>query len=96
MSAIADEIRDTLDEINPDAIIWDGFDEALIGIGERCGLGPVAIYDRETMVEILSEEMTVDEADEYLEFNVIGAYVGEYTPIIVYVLRRDMGKEVFV
>jgi hypothetical protein len=94
MSAIAEEIRDTLSEGNPDAIVWDGFDEALIGIGERCGLGPVAIYDHEAMVEILMEDMTVDDAHEYLQYNVIGAYVGEYTPIVVYVMRRDMSKEV--
>jgi hypothetical protein len=89
VSAIAEEIRDSLSEMNEEALVWDGFDEALIGFGQRCGMGPVAVYDYEKMVEILMEDMTVDEAHEYLEYNVLGAYIGEYTPIIVNVMRRD-------
>jgi hypothetical protein len=87
VSAIAEEIRDSLSEMNEEALVWDGFDEALIGFGQRCGMGPVAVYDYEKMVEILMEDMTVDEAHEYLEYNVLGAYIGEYTPIIVNVMR---------
>jgi hypothetical protein len=94
VSAIAAEIRDSLSEMNEEALVWDGFDEALIGYGQRCGLESVAIYDYEKMIEILMEDMTVDEAHEYLEYNVLGAFIGEYTPIIVNVMRRDMSKEV--
>jgi hypothetical protein len=94
MSAIAEEIRDELSEMNDEALVWDGFDEALIGYGQRCGLEAVAIYDYEKMIEILMKDMTVDEAREYFEYNIAGAFIGEYTPIIVNVMRRDMSEEV--
>ena len=39
------------------------------------------IYDYEKMIEVLMQDMTQDEAMEYFDFNILGAYVGEYTPI---------------
>jgi hypothetical protein len=43
----------------------------------------VVAYDTTKIVEILSRSMTVDEAYEYFEFNILGAYVGERTPMFV-------------
>lgn len=69
----------------PDAEILkaDGFDDAVIGINEET---MKLVYSVEKCVEIL---MAVDgmehwEAREYLDFNSIGAYVGELTPIWLY------------
>jgi hypothetical protein len=61
----------------------DGFDEAIIGVAERIGMEPVVAYDTNKIIEILSREMTEDEAVEYFEFNILGAYVGERTPIFI-------------
>ena len=33
--------------------------------------------------------MTEHEADEYMEFNVIGAYVGIYTPVFVNLIEKE-------
>mgnify|MGYP000703772015 CR=1 FL=1 len=77
------DILERLAEWNPEAVLWDGLDEAVVGIGGRVNLGPVAIYDREKCIKILAgQEMSWEEAEEYFSFNVEGAYVGEYTPII--------------
>ena len=64
----------------------DGFDEAIIGIAQRCGSEDVLAYDAEKCVEILVEkdDMTQEEAMDYFLFNVSGAYVGEGTPIFVW------------
>jgi len=59
------------------------FDEAIIGVSERIGNEPVVAYDTTKIVEILSRSMTVDEAYEYFEFNILGAYVGEKTPVFI-------------
>ena len=57
----------------------DGFDDALIGC--TYGANVVAVYDIDKMIEILIEEgLDSDEAAEFLDFNVVGAYVGEKTP----------------
>jgi hypothetical protein len=79
---------DELAELNPDALLADGFEAALIGY---TNINPVrAVYDTEKCLLILVEQgMTVDEAFEYLGFNVFGAYVGENGPLFVTV-RNDM------
>jgi hypothetical protein len=56
----------------------DGFDDAIIGIEET---SMRLIYSISKCIEILSKDMTEEEAIEYFEFNVNGAYVGEKTPI---------------
>ena len=35
------------------------------------------------MIEQLAEDMTHEEAEEYFEFNIAGAYVGENTPTYI-------------
>ena len=63
----------------------DSFDEAIIGVGRRCGQPNIVVYDAEKCREILRKEMQLDptDADEYFEFNVVGAWMGEDTPIFV-------------
>ena len=74
-------MRDLLAEFNEDMLFADGFDGALIGCGERMGV-TVALYSITTCIEILvSDGMTEDEAIEYFDYNVLGAYMGENTPM---------------
>ena len=62
----------------------DGYDEAFIGIGWRFHDGPVAVYDRQKMIEIIMEEgSSLEDAMEHFEFNIIGGWVGEFTPMFV-------------
>tara|TARA_R100000426_G_scaffold81632_1_gene59638 strand:- start:274 stop:513 length:240 start_codon:yes stop_codon:yes gene_type:complete len=64
---------------------WDGFDNAIIGVGERNNTDSMIVYDYDKMINILvtRDSMTHEEAEEYLDFNVIGAWIGDTTPIIV-------------
>jgi hypothetical protein len=57
----------------------DGFDDAVIGIDTD---SMRLIYSVQKCIEVLREE-GMDEIDavEYFEYNVLGAYVGEKTPI---------------
>ena len=68
------------------AMIADGFDNAILGIAERCGDDNVLAYDAAKCIEILVEEhdMSHEEAVEYFSFNVSGAYIGKGTPIFVW------------
>lgn len=59
------------------------FDEAIIGVAERIGQEPVVAYDTTKVVEILSRSMSVDEAYEYFDYNILGAYVGDKTPLFI-------------
>jgi len=64
----------------------DGFDDAVIGVAERCSHGSVIVYDFDKCVEILMERdgMTDDDAMEHMSYNVTGAYVGEGTPFFLH------------
>lgn len=59
------------------------FDEAIIGVAERIGQEPAVAYDTTKVVEILSRSMSVDEAYEYFDYNILGAYVGDKTPLFI-------------
>ena len=66
-----------------DLLLADGFDAAFVGVGRRSSRPDVAVYDVAKMVEVLTvaNGMPFEDAVEYLEFNVFGAWVGEQTPI---------------
>jgi hypothetical protein len=81
-------IKDHLAEINPDAILYDGCDDALIGTATRVGLPTLACYDYDLLVESFMKDrdglqgMDDVEAMEWVEFNIVGAFLGPHTPII--------------
>jgi hypothetical protein len=77
------EIKEFLEEENPEALFADGFDEALIGISRRCGQPSLAVYSISKCLEILEREMTPLDAEGYFEFNVVGAWLGPNTPIFL-------------
>ncbi len=56
----------------------DGFDDAIIGID---GQSSRLIYSVKKCIEILMVDMEEEEAVEYFDFNVRGAYFGIKTPI---------------
>jgi len=47
--------REEIEEINPEALLCDGFDEAIIGMAERINLSHVVAYDVDKMLEIMVE-----------------------------------------
>lgn len=77
------EIRASLAEENPEALLCDDLEPALIGIARRCGQPALAVYSYRLAVALLVERDVISEEDaiEYLEFNTLGAWCGEHTPI---------------
>lgn len=81
-------IKEYLSDFLDEAIFYDGFDEAIIGHGERCGLS-VVLYDANKCIKILMNDgMTDIEAQEWLEYNITGGYIGANTPIICYIEKE--------
>lgn len=80
-----DEIDEALIEMDESALLMDGFDEAFIGFSRRVNEPLLAVYSWEKMVDVLIKRdgMDYEEAVEYIDYNVIGAWVGERTPIVV-------------
>jgi len=79
-----EEIEEWLEPIGRETIFVDGFDMAIMGITE-VDEGYKVCYDIGRILEllILEHDMDEQEAIEYYDFNIGGAYVGPLTPIFV-------------
>ena len=65
-------------------LFLDGHDNAIIGIARQFNKESVA-YDKNIVIENLcmKHDMETEEALEFFEFNIVGSYVGEFTPTFV-------------
>lgn len=68
-------------------LLADGFEKAFVGMAVYEGQ-EVAVYDIAKCTNVLMkrDKMTLEEAQEYLEFNVTTAWVGKGTPIFISVM----------
>lgn len=80
-----EELDTNLKNMGINVLLMDGFDEAFIGYSQRLNEPMLAVYNWQRMVQILKnrDKMSYEEAVEYIEYNCIGAWIGEQTPIIV-------------
>ena len=76
-----DRIKELYKETEVDnLLIADGFDDCIIGVNSEY---TKVIYSYSKCVDVLinRDEMTKEDALEFMEFNVVSAYMGEKTPI---------------
>jgi hypothetical protein len=88
-------VREAISDENPEALFMDAFEGALIGFARRCGQPTLAVYDYGKCLGILvsRDGMSYEEAIEYIEFTVVGAWAGEHTPIMFCSLEADADEE---
>lgn len=91
MSALAEAIieRCQCGDEDVEVILFPDLEEALIGTMRRFspeGHIEVPIYDYEKCVTIMMEALdcSAEEAEEYLEYNTLGAYLGTGTPAFLF------------
>jgi len=91
------EIRAYIDENCPDALIigtGEEHDSALIGTAKIIREDEwveVAMYSYDELIKSFTEQFRGDDSEdheqdalEWVDYNVVGAYMGKYTPYIVY------------
>lgn len=63
---------------------WTGFDDCIIGMATNIDHRMYA-YDYEKMVKRLmtNNESSREDAEEHINFNILGTYVGEHTPVVI-------------
>jgi hypothetical protein len=73
-----------------------GYDDAIIG---SCAVTNRLIYSVEKMVDVFIKNSNLRDDDdileiaiEYVNVNIIGAYVGEMTPIYMYEYNPEWGE----
>lgn len=77
-----DDVNDFFEGMGESFLYPDGFEDAVIGYVERFGMTPLCLLDKDICIEILvcRDGMTEEEAEEYFDFNIIGAWLGDKTP----------------
>lgn len=72
--------------MDDELLVIPGADAAILGTVYRCGQDPFVVYDYDRLVDhFVREGMTHDEAAEWIDYNIEGAWVGPHTPGV---LRR--------
>jgi hypothetical protein len=79
-------IREELSDHYPDLLVMDPsyLDAAIVGVVTRIGLEAVC-YSTEKVIDLLMKHdgMEYEEAVEYINFNMKGAWMGETTPVFL-------------
>ena len=66
-----------------DLVLFDPpayFDRAIVGVVIGYGQTPAVLYDYDVVLAAMARDMGAEAAAEWIEFNTLGAYVGEATP----------------
>ena len=76
------DIQELVESYDSEMLTADGFDDAIIGVSERFGRSPIIAYDKDKCIQVLMDRdgMDYEDAIEFFNFNVIGAWVGDGTP----------------
>lgn len=85
MTITRQDISIMFEEMGESVLLMDGFEDAFIGYSQRINEPVLAVYSRAKMVDVLvtRDGMSDDEAEEFIDYNCVGVWVGEQTPIIV-------------
>lgn len=82
---LIDAIKEAIGEANPQAIVFDGLDQALIGVAEQHAHGSFAAYSKKKILQCLIEDnqWSEEEAYEWFDFNIGCLSVTNGTPVII-------------
>jgi len=78
-------IREDLAELDPDLLLADGWDAQIIGTAHSPGRKLLVVYDGDAIVNVMinRDGMSPEEAEEFFDYNIEGAWMGTNTPVFV-------------
>jgi len=78
-----------------DILFCDGHDNAFVGFMWKFGCKePISAYSQKKIIEnLMADGKTFDEAQEYFDYNIIGAWVGPGTPVFIEDMSIEEAKE---
>lgn len=78
------DARRLLASQNEKALIIDDHDNAIVGVGLRCGKPALAVYDNEIIrTNLMAGGCDETDAIAYFEHNILYAWHGENSPILM-------------
>tara|TARA_Y100000296_G_C4959434_1_gene150217 strand:+ start:53 stop:343 length:291 start_codon:yes stop_codon:yes gene_type:complete len=80
--------RDELTDKWGDGLLFlaeEYYDKCILGVVEMFGKSPVVCYDKQLLLDTMVEQgmKSLEEVLEYFDFNVLGSYMGESTPVFL-------------
>jgi hypothetical protein len=85
-----------IDEYAEGAVLLTGLEDAIVGIVEDFGSpGRKMLYSKQRILDILQKRdlMTMGEAEEFYDYNIVGLYAGEQNPIFLDLEITPIKKE---
>lgn len=75
------EVDQIAEDTGEELLCADGFDDAIVGLGRQF-TKTFVVYDYRRVIDTLisRDGMDEEEAREFFEFNIVGAWVGDATP----------------
>ena len=101
-----DKLTEYLEPTEESVMLYDEYEDAFIGLGYKQFRGPVAVYDASKCIDILTEQFKEDPdydgdemdalemAVEYFDYNTMGAWYGEDTPVFVTATLEEIENNV--
>lgn len=87
-------LRKFLANIDEEIVLADGQEHAFLGLANTPN-GLVAVYSIDEIINKYMNEdmMDYETAEEYVDYNIIQAYVGERTPIFLDIIPQQLWEE---
>lgn len=88
-------VKSIMDEIGEEeakeVLLADGLEDAFVGVVRQFNGPPMACYNYDICILVLmrKEGMSVEEAHEWMSYNVTGAWVGQNTPAFLYPIHYN-------
>ena len=96
-----DELPDDLMLLGAEGEEAEAFTKCMIGIIYGANISDRVCYDAEMVIDTLMEmhDWDYETANEWFDFNILGSYVGEGTPVFMYLhnakylLKKEMEED---
>ena len=73
-----------LSDLNPDAILFDNMENALVGVGYTGNNDPVAVYSKNKLfTQLFAAGMSLEDAEEYYVGRFLSDRAGPNAPVIL-------------
>jgi hypothetical protein len=84
MSMDSRSVAASLGDLNPEAVLFDNMETALVGIGYVGHHDPVAVYSKTKIYEkLLADGLSQEDAEEYFSGKFTNSWAGACTPVIL-------------
>jgi hypothetical protein len=90
----ADKLKSFLCEFDENILLIDGHENAFMGLVNDSHKGYVAVYSTAIIIDNLMKQDMMDytTAEEFVFYNIEGAYMGIKTPLLIDIIPKSFWK----